>query len=337
MFEVISAFSIGVESAFWINFDRLFCIESLWMIGGNELFQDNCSTRMEIRSFKKFKRHKIEKTSVDGADSGSIMIECESQKTRDIQFLAQKVSTLEGQLVNWMSMDETQFFQCEKTKDGDSTADFDDSDDSDIDDEDNDCHEEDDGTNNNQKEGEAHESSPTVSEPKYGSHRSSSTQPEPVFSHVNQERSKESPEAHPLCVGMEMRNQLSKLDVRNTGNQTSALIGNLILGKDTCKTGSVSQHKKPPKVAFCPREVKRIIESEALKEKDAQSHIIRKIIVFASLGIRHGCEDIYELDFNHFSILRKGEPYVSPTNPGVSKLTFSKFLANCQVSLVTYV
>ncbi|QHO51017.1 hypothetical protein HN51_002787 [Arachis hypogaea] len=77
-----------------------------------------------------------------------------------------------------------------------------------------------------------------------------------------------------------------------------------------------SQNKKPPKVAFSPKEVKRIIESEALLQKNAQSHTIRKIIVFSSLGIRHGCEDMYELDLKHFSILNKEEPYVSPTNPG---------------------
>ncbi|KAF4372535.1 hypothetical protein F8388_027208 [Cannabis sativa] len=82
------------------------------------------------------------------------------------------------------------------------------------------------------------------------------------------------------------------------------------------RSGSISHSKKPPKVAFCPREVKRIIVSEALEQKNAQSHTIRKIIVFASLGIRHGCEDMYELDFNHFSILKKGEPYESPSNPG---------------------
>lgn len=70
------------------------------------------------------------------------------------------------------------------------------------------------------------------------------------------------------------------------------------------------------KVAFCPKEVKNILESEVLLQKNAQSHTIRKIIVFASLGIRHGCEDMCELDFNHFSILKKGERYISPRNPG---------------------
>ncbi|KAI9123773.1 hypothetical protein K1719_005073 [Acacia pycnantha] len=75
-------------------------------------------------------------------------------------------------------------------------------------------------------------------------------------------------------------------------------------------------NRNPLKVAFCPKEVKSILESEVLLQKNAQSHTIRKIIVFASLGIRHGCEDMFELDFNHFSILKKGEPHVSPKNPG---------------------
>ncbi|KAK6917297.1 hypothetical protein RJ641_018048 [Dillenia turbinata] len=78
----------------------------------------------------------------------------------------------------------------------------------------------------------------------------------------------------------------------------------------------LSSQKKPPKVPFCPKEVKRITESEDLSVKNAQSHTLRKIIVFASLGIRHGCEDMYELDFNHFGILKKGKPFVSEKNPG---------------------
>ena len=73
--------------------------------------------------------------------------------------------------------------------------------------------------------------------------------------------------------------------------------------------------------------MKRIIESEILFQKNAQSHTIRKIIVFASLGIRHGCEDMYELNFNHFSILRKGEPFISPKDPGVSNLIFANFIS----------
>jgi len=53
---------------------------------------------------------------------------------------------------------------------------------------------------------------------------------------------------------------------------------------------------------FCPKEVKKIIESESLDgKKVSQSHTIRKIIVFTSLGIRHGFEEMHELDFNHHS------------------------------------
>ncbi|ERN17344.1 hypothetical protein AMTR_s00037p00132790 [Amborella trichopoda] len=88
-------------------------------------------------------------------------------------------------------------------------------------------------------------------------------------------------------------------------------------------SGNVFSYRNPTKVPFCSREVKRIMESELLSLKNAQTHTMRKIIVFASLGIRHGCEDMYELDFNQFSILRKGEPSVSLENPGVcSSLCF---------------
>lgn len=80
--------------------------------------------------------------------------------------------------------------------------------------------------------------------------------------------------------------------------------------------GVVLSYKKVPKTAFCPKEVRRIMESGVLALKNAQSHTMRKIIVFASLGIRHGCEDMYELDFNHFTVLKRGEPYVSPKDPG---------------------
>ncbi|KAK9089699.1 hypothetical protein Scep_028781 [Stephania cephalantha] len=85
----------------------------------------------------------------------------------------------------------------------------------------------------------------------------------------------------------------------------------------SCKgSAGTSSNKKSLKVPFCPKEIKRMLQSEGLQLKNAQSHTIRKIIVFASLGIRHGCEDIYELDFNHFKILHKGEPYLSAKNPG---------------------
>ncbi|KAH7545748.1 hypothetical protein FEM48_Zijuj01G0126700 [Ziziphus jujuba var. spinosa] len=270
------------------------------------------------RNFKKLKRQKTENPS-NGIESENLIKSTEnaSQKSHDTKLLSQKEPMLENRLVNWMSMDETQFLQYEKAKDGDSTADCDDTDDSD-DDEDDDYHEEDHGDDNNHKEGQAaNGSSKLVNELKNGVLSSSAAQnDELAFSSVNQEGNRQLPDMYPLCDGIELGNQQSK-DVKSIGNY-KALQGSLTMGNETCKIGfgSTSQNKKPPKVAFCSKEVKRIIESEGLKEKNAQSHTIRKIIVFASLGIRHGCEDIYELDFNHFSILRKGEAYVSPTNPG---------------------
>lgn len=102
-------------------------------------------------------------------------------------------------------------------------------------------------------------------------------------------------------------------------------------------SGKTSWNKKPQKVPFCPKEIKDMLESDTLLLKNAQSHTVRKIIVFASLCISHGCEDMYELDLNHFSILRKGDPYLSPKNPGVSnvtKKTFNAFITTiCQWSL----
>ncbi|KAI3680533.1 hypothetical protein L6452_35305 [Arctium lappa] len=77
----------------------------------------------------------------------------------------------------------------------------------------------------------------------------------------------------------------------------------------------LSMQIKSQKMPFCPKEVTRILELKELFLKNAESHTIRKIIVFASLGIKHGCEDMYELDFDHFKILQKGDPYESPRNP----------------------
>ena len=229
--------------------------------------------------------------------------------------MAQKDPILGDRLVNWMSMDETQFLQYEKVKDGESTADCDDTDDSD--DEEDDYHEEN-GINNDHKEGEANESSRSTKELNYAVIESSQHSRD-----MNQELT----ETQPICDETELIRDQNRKEVENmVRNSRSPQTGMHNLGRYTnCHTGSgsISQNKKPPKVAFCPKEVKRIIESEALQQKNAQSHTIRKIIVFASLGIRHGCEDMYELDFNHFSILRRGEPYESPTNPGVSRLSTS--------------
>lgn len=82
------------------------------------------------------------------------------------------------------------------------------------------------------------------------------------------------------------------------------------------EAGIYSSYKKAPKIAFSPMEVKRILDSGVLLLKNAQSHTMRKIIVFSCLCIRHGCEDFYELDFNHFQVFNRGEPYKSTKDPG---------------------
>uniref|UniRef100_A0A7N0UF75 Uncharacterized protein n=1 Tax=Kalanchoe fedtschenkoi TaxID=63787 RepID=A0A7N0UF75_KALFE len=103
--------------------------------------------------------------------------------------------------------------------------------------------------------------------------------------------------------------------------------------------------KKYPKVAFCPREVRRIVESDTLLQKNAHSHTLRKIIAFSSLGTQHGCEDMLELDFSHFHIVRKGqgadttdlEEHVLYENPGVRKKIFhpnKKNPALCPVQIL---
>ncbi|GMN49885.1 hypothetical protein TIFTF001_019043 [Ficus carica] len=216
-------------------------------------------------SLKKCKRQKTETTSSNVTEAENV-IKSESDREKK-QESTERLVSIEERLVNWMSMNETQFLQCDKAKDaGESTADCDDKDDSDDEDY---IDEEDIGfMYNDRKEGEASEnSSRTANDMKYNK--------------------------------QELPNDQKRKEVEKITNYKAPTPG-----------------KKPPKVAFCPREVKRVIDSEALQQKNAQSHTMRKIIVFASLGIRHGCEDMYELDFNHFSILRKGEPYESPTNPG---------------------
>lgn len=287
------------------------------------MFQGSCPTPRET-SFKKFKKQKTEITNNGAEREKTIKSESSSEKNQNTKCLVQKDQILEDRLVNWMSMDETQFLQYEKVKDGESTADCDDTDDSD--DEEDDYHEGD-GVNNDRKEGEANESSRNTNDANY-------VVIEP--SHVNQETNEEPPETHPICDDIELIKDQNTKEVDNKiTNYKAPPTGILNLGRYTnCQagSGSITHNKKPPKMAFCPREVKRIIESEALEQKNAQSHTIRKIIVFASLGIRHGCEDMYELDFNHFSILRKGEPYESPTNPGVSQTI--KFITTLVVSQI---
>ncbi|XP_062088476.1 uncharacterized protein LOC133795038 [Humulus lupulus] len=269
--------------------------------------QGSCPTPRET-NFKKFKKQKTETVSNGNDTEKTIKSEDSSEKNQETKCLAQKDPFLENRLVNWMSMDETQFLQYEKVKDGESPADCYDTDESD--DEEDDYHE-DDGINNEHKEREANEISTTANDV-------NNVVVEPL--HHNLLTNEELPETQPISDEIELiRDQTRKQDENVIRDYKSPPTSILNMGRYTncyAGSGSISHNKKPPKVAFCPREVKRIIESEAIEQKNAQSHTIRKIIVFASLGIRHGCEDMYELDFNHFSILKKGEPYESPSNPG---------------------
>ncbi|KAM1005156.1 hypothetical protein ACFX2C_005271 [Malus domestica] len=273
-----------------------------------------------IRSFKKFKRQKTELDNNGIEDGNVIPTEMDSKKKHRTQCLALKDQILEDRLVNWMSMEETQFLHLEKGDGGDS-ADCDDSDDSDDEDDD---YREENCVNNDCKEGEVADNvSRICSELKCEvvdkgldaqCENVFTGGNEPVISNANQETN-EPPDTGPVCDEMQLRTQNKK---KPSDFGSYKVPSDTLNFKEFIRAGSAStsQQKKPPKVAFCPKEVKRIIDSEALLQKNAQSHTIRKIIVFASIGIRHGCEDIYELDINHFSILRKGEPYMSTKDPG---------------------
>ncbi|XP_010278694.1 PREDICTED: uncharacterized protein LOC104612806 isoform X2 [Nelumbo nucifera] len=291
--------------------------------------QDGCHGAAE-RSFKKLRRQLIEHDKVEDAEiAGSPLT---AQIKHDVPCRAIEDKNEQEHLVNWMSMDETQFLNTEKYKDVDYAADHEDTDDSD--DEDDECYDEDDidiDDKNMHNDGNSlatgilkrhlHES--TDGEKQIScSGRTPCVQSQPTDPNSSQEINGDQnkgcllTDTEIINNKKENRRHYRKENKKIGGYKTSSEIHSS--GHETGQKGFGSSplHKKPPKVAFCPKEVKRIIESDVLLLKNAQSHTIRKIVVFASLGIRHGCEDMYELDFNHFSILRKGEPYVSPKNPG---------------------
>lgn len=227
----------------------------------------------------------------------------------------------EGRLVNWISMDETQFLHFDKIKVGECAADCDDDTDE-TEDEDDDCYEEDETKENDENIGSTNETKELLHEQSFHP----SAQSEPAVLDVNQVSDEGTIENREPPDTQAVHNQgnprkVNKEEVIKIG-EGKAPEEILISRKEVfgAGSGSIPVNKKPAKVPFCPKEVKRILESDSLLLKNAQFHTIRKIIVFASLGIRHGCEDMYELDFNHFSILRKGESYVSPKNPGVGIL-----------------
>ncbi|XP_043690239.1 uncharacterized protein LOC122640992 [Telopea speciosissima] len=292
--------------------------------------QVDCLTGTE-RSFKKFKRENIENVEVGDEETAK------SPKMGDPPCVLLEDSDQRDHLVNWMSMDETQLSNVENFKDGDLAADCEDTDDSG--DEDDEYYDEDnvDVEDKDRENDDKLDVSITLKrhfheEGVDGGIHVPCTERLPGYSSrpkglsVSQEINGDQDKGCVLLPDSGTTSNKTELKRHNRrdnykkikGYKASSEIhisgsGQEIMQK---RYGSISLHKKPPKVAFCPKEVKRIIESEALLLKNAQSHTIRKIIVFASLGIRHGCEDMYELDINHFSILRKGEPYVSPQDPG---------------------
>ncbi|WVZ09948.1 hypothetical protein V8G54_014478 [Vigna mungo] len=268
------------------------------------------------RSLKNFKRQKIEMVD-DEKSRNTVKSETASEYKTDTEGIVPKQIDRAKSLVNWMSMDNVQNLYAEKFKDCNSVADFNETDSDDA------CDENfDDDMENSQKHEEVDDKNEAVRAEK--GYRADDVDEE----------------SNTSCMGNFSGDPASNVRQEDHENQkTSCILPATLSEKREVKTlqgkeikesaafsteaevpslGSerISQNRKPLKLAFCPKEVKKIIESEALLEKNAQSHTIRKIIVFASLAIRHGCEDMYELDFNHFSILNKGEPYLSPESPG---------------------
>ncbi|CAJ1941336.1 unnamed protein product [Sphenostylis stenocarpa] len=280
------------------------------------------------RSFKNFKRQKMEVVD-DDKKRNTVESETASEYKPDTEGIDPKEIDPAKRLVNWMSMDNGQNLFAEKFKECNSVADFNETDSDDA------CDENfDDDMENSQKHEEVDETNETVGAQKgYDAN------------HVDEE-------SITTSMGKFSGDQASTVRQEDHENQKTSCIllapssnksanktlqGKEIKESDAFTAGlevpssgsaRISQNRKPLKVAFCPKEVKRIIESESLLQKNAQSHTIRKIIVFASLGIRHGCEDMYELDFNHFSILSKGEEYVSPNSPGVRAILTMLYLSD---------
>lgn len=272
------------------------------------------------RYIRKFKRQKIETT--DRNEDGKNINKNEmALKIKYERCMRSTGTNVEGHLVNWMSMDATQFSHFDKIKDGECAADCDDDTDE-TENEDDDCYEEDDTKENDENIGSTNKTKELLLEQSFHP----SAQREPIGPHGSQVSNEGTIENRKPPDVEAVHNQgnprkVNKEEVKKIG-EGKAPEEIFISRKEvfSAGSGSIPVNKKPAKVPFCPKEVKRILESDSLLSKNAQSHTIRKIVVFASLGIRHGCEDMYELDFNHFSILRKGEPYVSPKNPGVGIL-----------------
>ncbi|WJX91334.1 hypothetical protein P8452_73125 [Trifolium repens] len=269
------------------------------------------------RSFKNFKRKKIE--TVDDETENMNIVKREYKPDYTEANVLKEIINSENPLINWMSMDDSHILHFEKFKDCDSVAVFNETG---IDDDacNDNCF---DDMENNQIQQGMDDTAETIG-----------AQKGYIVDYIDDESNVTCMKKNSVHVKDPSPTGNRRLEVQDNQKKSDTLLarqsekvevktrrGNEIKEAAAFETPSlgsarISQNKKPQKVAFCPKEVKRIIESEALEQKNAETHTIRKIIVFASLGIRHGCEDMHELDFNHFSILKKGEPYVSPKNPG---------------------
>ncbi|KAI9197538.1 hypothetical protein LWI28_000328 [Acer negundo] len=284
--------------------------------------QGSCLNATE-RHIRKFKRQKTDMSQDRTQDGNMIRNEMVPSKTTKHERCIRPVdANLADRLVNWMSMDETQFLHFDKLKDiGESAVDCDDTDE--TDDEDDDCYEEDHDTNADIKNKEIDEHVRSCNNKlKEQLHDQEGFDPEMLscsdtfFYYQNEPIVQDCKLPVTQTVNGDLNKHKPKEDIKIGEYKQPEEV--LISRKEFCHTGmgSIVTNKKPSKVPFCPKEVTRMLESKAFLLKNSQSHTIRKILVFASLGIRHGCEDMYELDFSHFSILRKGELYVSPKNPG---------------------
>ncbi|RZC80413.1 hypothetical protein C5167_042994 [Papaver somniferum] len=297
--------------------ERISLLEALLQDRATTNEQDHRDHAAADRSLKELKRQKIEPdkseaTNVDFPQCSEMLMEINNGSA---QCMTLEMSDQQDRVVNWMSMDDSQFLNLESVKDVDCVADCE----VDTDDTDDDDFEDEDETAIDDKDVENDENSqvPDTSKDHFNEGVTESGKHIEFLETAHDSHGEVKVQVNETNK-TEIRKQRRK-ECRKTVKGISKPqleIHNCIQETGHKGFGSMSSNNKPLKVPFCPKEVKKIIESEALSSKNAQSHTIRKIIVFASLGIRHGCEDMYDLNFSHFSILHKGEPYVSPKSPG---------------------
>ncbi|MCD7451040.1 hypothetical protein HAX54_009405 [Datura stramonium] len=274
---------------------------------GNARFQS-----IGERHFRKIKRRKVA-PCLDTKEDRTRKMDSEVKDNSEI-FLLKDVHT-EDCIVNWMSMDDTRFLNFERSKDSDSAED------NDLDDNEDEDAQESDGSGtytdvthrenvkNLQTEKEIEEqlkedigeaSDPLVLE-SCDHHADTEEKSSPTDMNVTK---------NARGLGNCNNEETDKLEAYKELSESRPIDHGIR------RPGSASSHKNPLKMAFCPKEVRKMLGSKELSLENAQSHSMRKILVFAPLGIRHGCEDMYELDFKHFSILHKGKPYIDSKNPG---------------------